>query len=164
MFSLNVPVPGAVRGQAETFRPLLGTGARAEYTLVAKRLVTATPRPVIETRVRQALADVSPFRARTTHVDVFESPTTGSGTVVYLAVDSDGLHAVHETLCAVVSPVPDVEGAEYTPHVTLGRTDDPAVVEAVLDREIDPVTWTVSTLTFYAADTHTVTGQLTLSP
>lgn len=161
VFSLNVPVPGAVHRQAAAVRPVLGRAARDDLTLVAKRL-SGPRRPVVEKRVRETVADTTPFPCRTTHVETFRSPTTGAGTVVYLAIDSPGLETLHRRLCAVVDPEPGVEGEDYVPHVTIGRTTDETVLTTVTARDLDPVEWEVTSLVFYDAAAGTEHGRIDL--
>lgn len=164
MYSLNVPLPGEVRRLGRSFHPVLGSAARETYTLLVKRLdTTDTERPVVEKRVRRVLDDVTPFSITVTHVSAFDDPTTGTGTVLYLAIDSPTLHDIHETLCDVVPPAADVEGPEYTPHITIGRTTDIDRIDSVRTRDIDPVGWTVTTLTFYDAATETTRGHVPLA-
>lgn len=163
MYSLNVALPGEVVRLAQSFHPVLGAAARMTPTLLVKRLDTgSSTRPVVEKRVRRVLGATDPFSVTVTHVDAFERPTTGSGTVLYLAVDSPTLFELHETLCDVVAPADGVEAGDYTPHITIGRTDDADLVERVCDRSIESVTWTATTVEFYDADTNSSRGQVRL--
>lgn len=163
MFGLNAPVPHAVRQEAAAFLPLLGTAAQTQYTLIVKRLtVDDTPQSVMIKRIRQLLDDEEPFPARITTVETFDEPTSGQGTVIYLAVASPGLHTLHERLCTVVPPAPALEGSDYVPHITIGRTTDQAIIDTALARSIEPVSWTVDTLVFYDASTGDRHGRIEL--
>lgn len=153
MFSLNVPVPGKVRRLAGELRPHLGAfeSIRDRYTLVAKRLDDTIEggRPRVEGRARRALANAPAFEARVTGIDFFAEPTAGTAPVVYLEVESPGLFQVHKQLVDVFGTRDGVEGPEYTPHVTLARGGPMEAAERLADREVDPVTWTVSELHFF---------------
>jgi 2'-5' RNA ligase len=153
VFSLNVPVPGRVRRLAEELRPHLRVfdSVRDRHTLVAKRLDDTVDggRARVEGRARQALADAPAFEARVTGIDMFAEPTAGTAPVVYLAVESPGLFQVHKHLVDVFGTRDGVEGSEYTPHVTLARGGPMETAERLVDRTIDPVTWTVSELRFF---------------
>lgn len=167
MFSLNVPVPGsAARLAGDLARELPGATPRprGEHSMVAKRLATDDrPPSVVEARAREVLADQRPVAVRIGEVDWFETPTSGPGPVVYLAVESPGLHALHDHLCETFDPVPEVEGAEYTPHVTIARGGDREAARRLLDREIEPIEWVVDELAFYDAERAVESGRVALS-
>ncbi|SFL40297.1 2'-5' RNA ligase superfamily protein [Halogranum rubrum] len=147
MYSLNVPVPGGVRRLASELHPRLTAfdTVRDRHTLVAKRLGDDSLDRHRE-RLRLPLRDVSPFEARVTGIDFFERPTKGSAPVVYLVVESPGLFALHDRLCEEFGSIDGLEGDDYVPHVTLARGGTLEDAEALAALDIDPVTWTVSTL------------------
>jgi 2'-5' RNA ligase len=158
VFSLNVPVPGRVRRVAADLHPRLSSfeQVRDEHTLVAKRLGEPDPAeyPAIEGRIRRSLAGTDPFDAAVDGVGVFEDPPAGPGPVVYLAVDSPGLVAVHERLCEAVAPVDGMEGDGYVPHVTLARGGSLAAARSLAEggADVERVEWTVDALAFYHRD------------
>jgi 2'-5' RNA ligase len=151
-FSLNVPVPGRVERIASTLAPQLSgfDRIRRRHSLVCKRLGPGEPTRLAD-RARRALAGAPAADARVTGIDTFDDPPTGSAPVVYLAVESPGLQRLHATLCESFEPVPDLEGEGYVPHVTLARGGDVAAARRLTDRDLDPVTWTVSELHLWDA-------------
>ncbi len=152
---MNVPVPPAVERVAADLHGDLHAldSVRERHTLVAKRLGDPGGEgyPAVEKRARRVLRGAPAFEARVTGVETFDDPTAGVGPVVYLAVESPGLVDLHRRLAAEFDPAPGVEGDDYVPHVTLGRGGDPATVARLRDREVEPVTWTVTELAFYDA-------------
>lgn len=157
MYSLNVSLPSSVPALAGRLgRELLRAQARprGEHTLVGKRLGSGDHAAYarIEGRVRDALRGTDPFEIRVTGVEQFETAVTGPSPVVYLAVDSPGLRALHRRLCAEFDPVGGMEGDEYVPHVTIARGGDPAAADRLVGREIQPVEWTVEELVFFDAE------------
>lgn len=157
MYSLNVPVPGTVAALARDLGTRLGTAElrqRGEHTLVAKRLGRgdAAAYHELEARAREVLRGEPPFAVRVTGVDVFTDVPRGEGPVVYLAVESPGLEALHERLCERFDPVDDVEGDDYTPHVTVARGGSVERAAALRDTPFDPVDWTVERLEFWDAE------------
>ena len=186
MNSVNVPVPGRVSGLAAEVAADLtarqggadfgpagvgtpGTGGRADAggvrvrddrTLVAKRLPEGEPHRV-EARAREALSGTSPFEVRVDRVDWFAEPTAGSGPVVYLAVESPGLWALHERLCRAFEPVTRLEGDDYTPHVTIARGGSLDAAKRMLG-PVEPVEWTVTELQFWDATRKLVAGRVSL--
>lgn len=148
MFSLNVPVSSEVArlasGLAATLRD---ADVRDRHGLVVKRLGDDSF-PLVASRARDALSGTPPFAVRTTGVELFENPSTGSAPVAYLAVESPGLREVHARLCDAFDPVADIEGEDYTPHVTIARGGDAG---RLAGREIEPVEWTVERLEFWDA-------------
>jgi 2'-5' RNA ligase len=166
VFSLNVPVPGEVaRLASDLARELPGATPRprGEHSMVAKRLTTDDrPASVVEARAREVLAGRQPVAVRVAGVDWFETPTSGPGPVVYLTVESPGLRDLHEHLCSAFDPVPDVEGADYTPHVTIARGGDREAAARLLDREVGPIEWVVDELAFYDAERAVESGRVAL--
>ncbi|MFB6072271.1 MAG: 2'-5' RNA ligase family protein [Halobacterium sp.] len=162
MYSVNAPVPAAVNELADELRPALTAFDRVrerhEQTLLLKR-VPADDRKQLRTAwqtAKDALAGAPAVEARVAEVDTFENPPNGSSPVVYLAVESPGLHHLHERLCDVFDPVPVLEGGDdYDPHVTLARDADGFLgrraVDDVRGREVGPVTWTIGELYLYDA-------------
>ncbi|MFB6250506.1 MAG: 2'-5' RNA ligase family protein [Halobellus sp.] len=154
MFSLNVPVPGRVDRLAADLHPELTRfeRIRERHTLLAKRFDTALDDeadslPRLRERLRPLLRGVDEIDLRISGLDCFEIPTRGSGPVVYLDVESADLHTLHRRLCEVFGTVPELEGDEYVPHVTLargGRIDD--ATDLIARREIDPIEWTAGEL------------------
>ena len=153
MYSCNVPVPGEVERLAEELRPrLFGFDSiREHHTLLCKRLGDAPAGGTARLReqVRTALADAPAFEVRISGIDYFEYPTRGEGPVVYLVVESPGLYAVHERLLDEFPPVEEMEGDDYTPHVTLARGGSVDDARRLADAEIEPVTWTASRLALW---------------
>ncbi|WP_424013765.1 2'-5' RNA ligase family protein [Halorubrum xinjiangense] len=175
MFSLNVPLPPAVDQLAGDLHPKL-TGfdrVRDRHTLVCKRFGVADvgseereggeggghgrdrdvpPRQEavdrLRERLRRPLAGTDPFEVAVTGIDVFDAPRSGSRPVVYLAVESDGLIALHRRLCAAFGAIDGIEGDEYVPHITLARggNPEPGAVADLVDAELDPVRWRVHAL------------------
>ncbi|NHN60565.1 2'-5' RNA ligase family protein [Halorussus rarus] len=156
MYSLNVPVPGAVERLAEELRPaLLGFDAvRERRGLVCKRLGDEPPGGPARLReqVRTALAGAPAFELRISGIDYFADPPLGEGPVVYLAVESPGLRRVHDGLVEEFSVVEAFEGDDYVPHVTLARGGDVETARRVADREVEPVSWTANRLVLWDAE------------
>ena len=168
MYSLNVPVPGAVARVAAELHPALqpfGT-VRDRHTLVLKRLeVDGSPGfDRAAKRVRRTLAGAPAVEARTAGIDSFEEPVAGPGPVVYLGVASPGLHDLHNRLVDELGAVTGLEGPSWVPHITLARGGDPTATD--LDRlrshDPDPVTWTVGSLEFYDAHRNERAGTISL--
>ncbi|WP_123535788.1 2'-5' RNA ligase family protein [Halosimplex salinum] len=157
MYSLNVPVPGTVAALARDLGTRLGTASvrrRGEHTLVCKRLDTddAATYHELEARAREVLAGEPPFAVRVTGVDVFTDVPRGESPVVYLAVESPGLVALHERLCEVFRPVDEIEGEGYVPHVTVARGGSIERAAGLRDTPFDPVEWSVERLEFWDAE------------
>jgi 2'-5' RNA ligase len=154
VFSLNVSTPGSVARVAADLHPaLVAAGVdrfRDRHSLVVKRFEGEESLPRLRERLRTALAGAPAFEVRVAGVDTFETPPRGPGPVVYLAVESPGLAALHDRLVDRFGAVAGLEGDDYTPHVTLGRggTFDAGTL-ADLSSRVDPVTWTVSELVVY---------------
>ena len=164
--SLNVPIPGRVSALAGELRPALAPfeTVRERHSMVLKRLGEAGGAGE-EKRVRRALAGAPAFEVRIAGIGAFTEPVAGPGPVVYLDVESPGLHRVHRQLCETLDPVPGLEGDEYVPHVTLARGGGEAAADAVerlLDTEVEPVTWTVGELVFWDARYDEVIGRVSL--
>ncbi|WP_132059306.1 2'-5' RNA ligase family protein [Halorussus amylolyticus] len=155
MYSLSVPVPGSVERLAEDLRPaLFGFDAvRDRHSLVCKRLGEAPEGGTARLRkqVRTALAGAPAFEIRISGIDYFAHPTKGTGPVVYLTVESPGLWRVHRQLVDAFSAIEGLEGDDYTPHVTLARDGSIEAAERLAEREVEPVTWTVSHLILWDA-------------
>lgn len=167
MYSLNVPVPSSVGRLADALAgelPAARPRERGERTLVCKRLgdgaEPGTARLV--ERAREALAGTPPFAARVTDVDVFESPATGTGPVVYLAVESPELVALHHRLCEAFEPVAHLEGDAYVPHVTIARGATAEAAERLAARDVDPVAFEVTDLVVWDAERGLPTTRISL--
>ncbi len=158
MYSVNVPVPPAVRRLASELRPALRGFDRVRpartRTLVLKRLPATDRRTYLQAArdAKAALAGTPPFDIRVTGVDVFWDPPRGPAPVAYLSVEGQELQAIHERLLEVFDPVEGLEGADYVPHVTLARGGSAEAVDPLEGREIDPVQVTVDTLELYDSD------------
>lgn len=150
MYSLNVPVPSTVERLAADLHPQLLSldRIRERHGLVCKRFeADEGDYHRLRERLRVALSPAPAFEARVTGLDAFETPTHGPGPVVYLVVESPGLHDLHRRLVEAFGAVDDdLEGAGYVPHVTLARGGDAAALDGLRNLDIDPITWTVSEL------------------
>lgn len=167
MYSLNVPLPGGVPALAtDLARELPGARprTRGEHTLVAKRLGTGdrTAFQRQAARAREAVAGAPAFEARIAGVGYFDEPATGAAPVVYLAVESPGLAALHARLCATFDPVEGIEGESYTPHVTIARGGSVDAAQRLAARDIDSIEWTVTELHFWDADRGQRAGTISL--
>ncbi|WP_424001684.1 2'-5' RNA ligase family protein [Haloarcula salina] len=157
MYSLNVPLPSAVTSLAAdlaTELPLARARSRGEHTLVAKRLGGGDHAAYarLEGQARDSLRGQPTFEAAVTGVGQFEAAATGPSPVVYLAVESPGLVALHERLCERFDPVEGLEGEDYVPHVTIARGGDAAAARRLVERDVEPVRWSVDALAFFDAD------------
>ena len=151
MFSVNAPVPGRIRELAAGLYPSLHgfDRVRENHSLLVKRLDQGVDVGRLQRRVHRTLSGAPAVEARVTGIDFFAEPPVGSAPVVYLAVESPGLEAIHADLTDVFEPVAGLEGPDYVPHVTLARGGDPAAARRLADREIEPVEWTVTELEFF---------------
>ena len=153
MYSLNAPVPGSVQRLAGDLQgELLGFDSiRHRYTLVVKRFGNLDPTEyaAVEERARRVLAGSPACEARISGIDIFEQPPTDPAPVVYLTIESPGLQAIHECLVAEFGQAGDIEGEGYTPHVTLARGGDWETARQLTDQEIEPVRWTINSLSFW---------------
>jgi len=150
VFSLNVPVPGRVKQLASELYPELVVfeTVRENHSCLLKRLGDADQVAHLQHRTHRALEGAPAVEAAITGIDYFEEPPLGSAPVVYLSVDSPGLERLHDDLATVFPPIEGLEGEDYVPHVTLARGGDLATAERLADREIDPIRFIVSELTF----------------
>ncbi len=183
MFSVNVPLPPTIGRVADDLHPKLAgfDRVRERRTLVCKRIdandvINSDARGDhnpdrsralgrLREMLRPVLADVDPFDAAVTGIGVFEAPTAGPGPVVHLTVESGALVSLHRRLCASFDPVEGVEGDAYVPHVTLARGGgavDDAVVDTLVDVDVDPVVWRVDGLELYDTAVREVAGRVGL--
>lgn len=153
MFSLNAPVPGRVSRLAADLHPALVDfdRLRERHSLLVKRLGTPEYAGHLQHEARRALANAPPVEVEVTGIDYFADPPTGTAPVVYLTVESPGLRRLHERLVDQFGAVEDLEGDDYTPHVTLARDGTEAAARRLADREVEPVSWTVSKLRLWDA-------------
>lgn len=155
MYSVNVPVPSPVAALAGDLASDLAAARprrRGTHTLVAKRLTDDRPYPQVEARAREVLRGSPSFAARTDGIGVFEEAVTGPSPVVYLRVESPGLRDLHDRLAAAFEPVPELEGDDYTPHVTIARGGDPAAARELAERSVEAHEWVVDELAFWDAE------------
>jgi 2'-5' RNA ligase len=166
VYSLNVPVPGRVRRLASDLHPNLVAfdSQPSDHTLLAKRLDASTPsdRHRVQRQVRDALAEYPPFAVRITGINTFQNPTSGPGPVVYLAVESPGLHDVHDRLVDALGSIDGLGGDDYVPHVTLARDGPRDAADAATQVDIDSIEWTVERLEFYDAHLEEPAGEIRL--
>ncbi|MFB6092111.1 MAG: 2'-5' RNA ligase family protein [Haloquadratum sp.] len=172
MFSLNVPVPGRVERTTAELQPELVRfeRLRERHSLVAKRFDTALDDdadslPRLRERLRRLLRRHAPddLDLRVTGLDYFEDPLRGPGPVVYLAVDSPDLVALHRRLCESFGTVEGLEGDGYVPHVTLARGGDVDDAAALAERtHPDPVDWTARELHVWDSRYREVAARLPL--
>ena len=153
VYSLNVPVPGAVVRIAADLHPRLVAfeSVRDRHTLVAKRF-EVDDRNRLRERLRDTLRGTSPFEVRTTGVDYFERAAAGRSPVVYLAVESPGLESLHRRLVRAFGAADGVEGDDYVPHVTLARGGSVVDAEQLTGTSVESVSWTVSELDLWSAE------------
>lgn len=168
MYSLNAPVPSRVaRLASDLARDLPSARARTrdEHSLLVKRLGTGTEADPgrLAAMAREALAGAAAFDVAVTGVDFFESPPAGTGPVVYLAVESPELVALHRHLCETFEPVSHLEGDSYVPHVTIARGGTVAAAERLAARDIDRVTTAVDELVVWDARHSLPTTRIGLS-
>ena len=152
MYSVNAPVPGRVRHLADRLHPeLLSFDAiRDSHSILVKRLGNEGFDRIAE-RTRRVIAGTPPIEAAVTDIDYFENPTRGPAPVVYLTVESPGLERLHGRLVDDLGAIDDLEGPDYTMHVTLARGGDLADARRLARREIDAISWTISELQFWDA-------------
>jgi len=157
VYSLNVSLPSSVTrlaGRLARELPQARARPRGEHTLVVKRLGTGDHAAYArqEARARDAVRGTAPFEVRVTGVEQFATAETGPSPVVYLAVESPPLRALHERLCDEFDPIEGMEADDYTPHVTIARGGDPGAARRLVERDIDPVEWAVEELVFFDAE------------
>lgn len=145
-------MPGRVARIASQLRPELAAfeSVRERPGLLLKRLGTGGIDQKAQ-RVRRVLSGTPPIRARVTDFDTFDDPPRGAAPVLYLHVESPGVREVHATLVEEFGAVEGLEGEGYTPHFTLARGGAEDVAERLVDRDIDPVEWTITELEIYDA-------------
>jgi 2'-5' RNA ligase len=155
VYSVNVPVPSTVAALASDLAgelTMARTRRRGTHTLVAKRLTGEQPYAQREARAREVLRGAPAFEVRLDGLGVFDEAVIGPAPVVYLGIESPGLVALHERLLRAFEPVPDFEGEDYTPHVTVARGGDPDAARALAARSVEPYEWTVDELAFWDAE------------
>lgn len=172
MFSLNVPVPGAIARLASKLYPQLVDfdSQREQFTLVVKRFDDATlavdsPELQLSTLRKQlpaVLAGTPAFEARVESIDSFDEPIRGTGPVVYLAVDSPGIHRLHKQLVDAYGAIDGLEGTDYVPHITLARGGSAAAVDRLASHSVEPISWTVSELLLWDARYREAVGRYSL--
>lgn len=165
MDSLNVPLPASVRREIERLRPALSgfESVRETPTLVLKRFDGSVPDAAIESEVRLALADATPFEVSVAGLDAFEEPVAGPAPVAYLAVEGPGLERLHTRLVEAFGAVEGLEGDDYVPHVTLARGGDTGAIDSLQSVSVEPVAWTVTELWFWDARGGGRTGRIALT-
>jgi 2'-5' RNA ligase len=151
VYSVNVPVPGRVRELAESLYPeLVGfETVREEHSCLLKRLGETDHVAQLQHRTHRALEGAPAVEAKITGLDYFADPPLGAAPVVYLAVESPGLERLHADLVETFGAVDGLEGADYVPHGTLARGGDEEAARRLADRDIEPITWTVTELEFW---------------
>ncbi len=148
LLSVNVPIGGGVKRVISELHPelMVFDQVRDWHTLVCKRFEQDVTGSIdaVETEVRMALRGTQPFGVQVTGIGMFSEPVSGSAPVVYLEVESAGLEKVHLALTDTFGAVPELEGASYVPHITIARGGTEEAAVALLQRDVDPISWTVN--------------------
>jgi len=155
VFSLNVPVPADVARFATELAadlPAARPRARGDHTLIVKRLGDDSGLPRLTARIREQIRGQPPFQVRVRDIGLFREAAAGPSPVVYLAVESPELMAIHRNLAATFDAVEGIEGVEYVPHVTIARGGSVEAADRLAGRSIDPITWTATELVVWDAD------------
>ena len=177
MFSLNVPLPNRISRLTTTLHAdLLSFDSRRDHqTLVLKRFEsphggqasTNISLPVLREQLRPVLTSPNTpnqIELSVTGTNFFENPPGGAAPVVYLVVESQSLMTLHAQLCNSFTTTDDLEGDEYTPHITLARGGDTADATRFIEHQsIDPVTWTVDSLQIWDSRYRETAAQISLS-
>jgi len=163
VYSLNAPVPGRVRRLVDELQPALVPfdRRRERPAIVVKRLGDGRADAIAD-RLRVAMTGTPAVEASITGIDYFETPTNGPGPVVFLDVESPGLHRIHRTLEDEFDAVEGIEGRNYRPHLTLARGGDIEDARRLADRDVESVTWTVSAVQFWDARFDEVVRRISL--
>ena len=167
VYSLNVPVPaqvGALATDIARSLPEARPRSRGTHTLGVKRLTTSTHDSYnhTEARVRELLVGQPSFEVRVHQIDYFAEASTGPSPVVYLGVESPELRRLHRELAEAFPPISGIGGDAYTPHITVARGGTLADAKRVAERDIDPITWTVTELLFWDATHRQPVSRLSL--
>jgi 2'-5' RNA ligase len=155
VYSLNIEVPGQVAKHASELARELPEAyhrPRGEHTLGVKRLVDDATYSRLEAKARERLAGQPPFDVRLTSIEYFPDAPTGTSPVVYFAVESPELVRLHRYLAETFEPLDNIEGEEYTPHVTIARGGSLDRAKRLTGQEIDPISWTVDELVFWDSE------------
>lgn len=163
MYSLNVPVPGEVHRLATELQPSLMAfdSIRDQHSIVLKRFDAGEPNALMS-EARHALRGAPTVAARISNIEMFTDPPIGKAPVLYLAVESPGLHQLHQQLVSAMGSIDGLEGPDYIPHVTLARGAAVDVARQLTAQSIDPITWTVSSLLFVDGRTREPAGTISL--
>lgn len=164
MYSLNVAVPGRIRELANRLYPELQsfTSIRQDHSILVKRLGDAEDYPSLAHRTREAVTGTPAIEAAVTGIDYFEAPPQGTAPVVYLTVESPGLDQLHLKLVEELGAIPELEGDNYTMHVTLARGGSEEAAERLANRSIDSIEWTITELLFWDAHRSQRIGSISL--
>lgn len=147
MYSLNVPVPVTISRLARGVASECITATpRDRHTFVIKRLGADRPSHLSD-RLRRILSGQAPFSASVTGIDVFDTPTAGTGPVAYLAIESPDVIQMHNELSEHFEPIEGIEGEDYVPHITIARGGD---ADKLRNRHLSDV-FTVESLQIWAA-------------
>lgn len=148
MYSVNAGVPGAVEAIAGQLHSklLAFESVREHRSMLIKRLGAVDSVHRQTKRLRQLLADIPPADATVTGIEYFADPPTGSSPVVYLAVESPQLDAIHLRLVEEYGAVHRLEGPAYTMHITLARGGSEERAERLTSQSLEPVSWQVNEL------------------
>ena len=165
MYSVNVPVPStiaALAGELASELPSARPRRRGTHTLVAKRLTGDQPYAQREARAREVLRGTPTFEVRIDGMGLFDAAVIGPAPVVYLSVESPGLRDLHQRLVTAFEPVPEFEGEDYTPHVTVARGGDYEASRALTERAVEPHEWVVDELSFWDAERSQAVSRVSL--
>ncbi|XVH32821.1 2'-5' RNA ligase family protein [Haloferacaceae archaeon DSL9] len=172
MFSLNIPLSGAVRRCVAELHPqlLAFDRLRERQTFVVKRFPEsvfddagmAPSVASLRQLLRPVLRGAPAFAVRVDRIDYFAEPVRGPGPVVYLGAESPGLDRLHGRLVDAFGAIDGLEGDAYVPHITLARGGDRAAAERLSSRPIEPIEWSVSRLDIWDSTYRERTGSIDL--
>lgn len=153
MYSINVAVPGQVRQLANKLYPELTSFAsiRSDHSVLVKRLGKPDVYPHLAQQTREALAGTTPITVTVTGIDYFADPPRGPSPVVYLTLDSPGLDNLHRDLVEEMGAMPELEGQNYTMHITLARDGSIEDAQRLAEKQVEEITWTVNELLLWNA-------------
>lgn len=167
VYSLNAVVPPA----ADEFRDELAEvldpfeDRRDPLTLVVKRFGSRsnTELASLTRTLGEMLEQWGPIAAEIDGVDVFVDPPGGPAPVIYLGIRSPGLESLHRQLVDRFGVVDQaIEGAQYTPHITLARGGPRTGIDSVTNTSLPSHEWTIEELMLWTARHDSVVTRFSL--